>query len=330
MKTKGIALTFGLMIACGWACAQERLTPYAFTSDYDHICMEKLLAPQYDFFYMRQPSFNAESALSMQGQCSPRCGAMLTYSVAEENIWYAKKRKRVKVTKSEMHVPDSVAWRLQNVFNNAINTASYWADSRCILDGILYYFGCRYAGAEVHSPDEGSRTQRLVAAMDSIGLAVVRKDTALLLRQLPLLDSIDRCYREDYPQEAFYPEYKPYTYTDSTGVLHLQFYCQNAYFKMAVADSLEARQKEGPMLDFFQRMAREVFVRYPNGVKLSVIVDSNCTKPRCEVKPKHPFHYFYDYYKDMTYYTLYLPPALLSLERCIGALELSVGEHPIE
>lgn len=308
---------------------QERLVPYAFTMGYDHTCMEKLLDPRYDFFYMRRPSFSAESALSMQGQCYPRCGALLTYSVAEENIWYAEKSKRVKVTKSEMHVPDSVAWRLQGVFNHAINTASYWADSRIIFDGVSYYFGRRYAAGEVHSPEKGSRTQRLVAAMDSIGLAVVHKDTALLLRQLPLIDSIDRCYREDYPKEAFYPEYTPWTFTDSTGVLHLQFYRSNAYLKMAVADSLVARQKEGPMLDFFLRMAREVFVRYPNGVKLSVIVDSNCTKPRCKVKYV-PSDYLYYYYKDRTYYTLYLPPSMLSMERCIGALELPVGEHPIE
>lgn len=329
MKTKGIALTFGLMLTCGWACAQERLTPYAFTSDYDHTCMEKLLAPQYDFFFMRQPSFHAESAFSMRRLNRPCGGAMLFYSVANESIWYSKKRKRVKVTTSEMNVPDSVAWRLQDVFNDAINTASYWADQRCICDGVLYYFGRRYAGGEVHSPEEGSRTQRLVAAMDSISLAVLRSDTALLLRQLPLLDSIDRCYREDHSTEAFYPEFTPYTFTDTNGVLHLQFYRHDAYLKVPMADSLEARQKEGPMLDFFKRMAREVFVRYPNGKKLEVLVDANYTEPRCVVKQDNR-DYSYDYYKDMTYYTLYLPPEMLSLERCIKALELPVGEHPIE
>lgn len=307
---------------------QERLEPYAFNMGFDHTRMEKLLDPGYNFFYMRCPSFGAESALSMRRVERLNGGALLTYSVAEENIWYAKKRKRVKVTKSEMHIPDSVAWHLQNVFNNAINTASYWADNRGILDGIGYYFGRRYAAGEVHSPEKGSRIQRLVAAMDSIGFAVVHKDTTLLLRQLPLIDSIDRCFRKDYPQEAFHPDYKPGTYTDSTGVMHLQLYRSATFLDIVVADSADAVAQTTSMLDFFQQLAHEIFIRYHDGVKLSVLVNPSCTEPRCKVK-YDPSSYIYDYYKDRTYYTLYLPPSMLSMERCIGILKMSEGTHPI-
>ena len=149
---------------------------------------------------MRRPSFYAESALSLQiPTAGPANRSLLTYSTANENTWYAKKRDKVKVSTSEMRVPDSVARRLHLLANHAIVTASPWADQRMICDGIGYYFCNRWQGAWTQSPDSGARTFLLTQAMDSVCLAVVHSDTALLLRQMPMLDSLDRCFRQDYP-----------------------------------------------------------------------------------------------------------------------------------
>lgn len=304
------ALTYG----------QERLEPVAFASEYDHSCIEKLTHRTYYVFYMRQPSFSAESALSLHK-------GRLTYITAGENIWYAKKRNHVKTTTYEMAVADSVAWQIHDVIIHAINTASPWADPRMITDGIGYYFCNRHQGAWTHSPDSGARAFLLAEAMDSICLAVVHSDTALLLRQMPMLDSLDRCFRMDYPLEAFHPDIGPWTYTDSTGVAHLRFYRNDCFMNIVAADSADAAARMPSMLDFYQQLSREVFIRYPDGVKLSVMVDPTCTDPRCKVVTHERYNYTSK--PTITNYTLTIPPAMLTLERSIGALELPEGTHHI-
>lgn len=314
-----------------FAQGQERLEPCAFAWDYDRVCIEKLVHKGYDFFYMRCPSFFAESALSLQiPTAGPANRSLLTYSTAEESIWYAKKRHKVKVTTSEMRVPDSVARRLRLLANHAIVTASPWADQRMLCDGTGYYFCNRMLGAMTHSPDSGARTFLLVQAMDSVCLAVVHSDTALLLRQMPMLDSLDRCFRQDYPLEAFMPDFKPWPFTDSTGVMHLQLYRNECFMNIIVADSADAAAQTPPMLDFYQQLAREIFIRYPDYRKLSVMVDPRCIEPRCKVVTREYNNYQYLDQQYRIYYTLELPPSMLTLERCLKALELPDGEHRIE
>lgn len=313
------------------ANGQERLKPCAFAWDYDKICIEKLVHKGYDFFFMRCPSFFAESALSLQiPEAGPANRSLLTYSTAEKCIWYTKKRHKVKVTTSEMRVPDSVARRLHFLANHAIATASPWADQRVLEDGTGYYFCNRMQGAWAHSPDSGARTFLLVQAMDSVCLAVVHSDTALLLRQMPMLDSLDRCFRQDYPQEAFMPDFKPRPFTDSTGVMHLQFYRSECFMYITVADSTDAAAQTPPMLDFYQQLAREIFIRYPDYRKLSVMVDPKYIEPRCKVVTREYNNYQYLDQQYQIYYTLELPPSMLTLERCLKALELPDGEHRIE
>ncbi len=314
-----------------FAQGQERLEPHAFASNYDHICIEKLTHKNYDFFYMRRPSFYAESALSLQiPTAGPANRSLLTYSTANENTWYVKKRDKVKVSTSEMRVPDSVARRLHLLANHAIVTASPWADQRMICDGIGYYFCNRWQGAWTQSPDSGARTFLLTQAMDSVCLAVVHSDTALLLRQMPMLDSLDRCFRQDYPLEAFLPDYKPWSYTDSTGVTHLQFYRDATFMSIIVADSAEAAALTSSMLYFYQQLAREVFIRHPDYGKLSVIVDPTCTNPRCKVVTQEFHNYQYLDLQYRTYCTLEIPSSMLTLERCLKAMELPEGEHKID
>lgn len=314
-----------------FAQGQERLEPCAFAWDYDRICIEKLVHKGYDFFYMRCPSFFAESALSLQiPEAGPANRSLLTYSTAKEIIWYAKKPHKVKVTTSEMRVPDSVARRLRLLANHAIATASPWADQRVLEDGTGYYFCNRMLGAWAHSPDSGARTFLLVQAMDSVCLAVVHSDTALLMRQMPMLDSLDRCFRQDYPLEAFMPDFKPRTFTDSTGVMHLQFYRDECFMYITVADSADAAAQTPPMLNFYQQLAREIFIRYPDYRKLSVMVDPRCIEPRCKVVTHEYNNYQYLDQQYRIYYTLELPPSMLTLERCLKAMELPDGEHRIE
>lgn len=305
---------------------QERLEPYAFASEYDHQCIEKLVAKEYDVFYMRQPSFGVEGALTLRHSYRPGVDAWLVYSEAEESIWYAKKRHRVKTTKHEIAVSADVARRIRAVVNHAINTASPWADPRMIEDGIGYYYCNIFQGAWSHSPKKGVRTYRLAQAMDSICHAVIHADTALLLRQMPLLDSLDRCFRQDYPLEAFYPDFSPNTYTDSTGVVNLQFYRSATFLNHTAPDTLTAQQLKDSLLPFYQQLAREVFVRYPDGVKLSVMVDANCAEPQCKVITRKGY---YDNH-FVTYYTLTIPPSMLTIERCLGVMELPEGEHMIK
>ena len=147
---------------------------------------------------------------------------------------------------------------------------------------------------------------------------------------MPMLDSLDRCFRQDYPLEAFMPDFKPRPFTDSTGVMHLQFYRNECFMYITVADSTDAAAQTPPMLNFYQQLAREIFIRHPDYRKLSVMVDPKCTEPRCKVVTREYNNYQYLDQQYRIYYTLELPPSMLTLERCLKAMELPEGEHRIE
>jgi hypothetical protein len=97
-----------------------------------------------------------------------------------------------------------------------------------------------------------------------------------------------------------------------------------------VADSADDAAQTPPMLDFYQQLAREIFIRHPDYRKLSVMVDPRCIEPRCKVVTREYHNYQYLDQQYRTNYTLELPPSMLTLERCLKALELPDGEHRIE
>ena len=97
-----------------------------------------------------------------------------------------------------------------------------------------------------------------------------------------------------------------------------------------VADSADAAAQTPAMLYFYQQLAREVFIRHPDYGKLSVIVDPTCTNPRCKVVTQEFHNYQYLDLQYRTYCTLEIPSSMLTLERCLKAMELPEGEHKID
>ena len=99
---------------------------------------------------------------------------------------------------------------------------------------------------------------------------------------------------------------------------------------ITVADSADAAAQIPPMLNFYQQLAREIFIRYPDYRRLSVMVDPKCIEPRCKVVTREYHNYQYLDRQYRPNYTLELPPSMLTLERCLKAMELPEGEHRIE
>lgn len=165
----------------------------------------------YDIYFLCTPSFSPEYSLAIR---SVNRGDSLIFTRAKESIWYkrnyawadSKKRKpnrKIATERYALPISKETSRLIANTFRSAIMTSSHFADSRMGLDGVTYDFYTYGIKAEVWSPEEDSRTNRLTTLTHNLCKAIENGDTAAIRLQMPLCRQLTKEFRSEYPLSHF-------------------------------------------------------------------------------------------------------------------------------
>tara|TARA_R110001632_G_scaffold232806_1_gene374673 strand:- start:28689 stop:29666 length:978 start_codon:yes stop_codon:yes gene_type:complete len=143
---------------------QGVLNGYSFQVDYHQVLREKLGFDK-DYIpiirYVVTPSFDIEYALEILSDNGTFFVKNLTFS---ENIWYSKKRDKIKLKKKRRIISSEDVELLDELFKTAIYAAKFSKSRIAISDGTRYIFSVFDYGlysAQKHSPEKGTKIYEL-------------------------------------------------------------------------------------------------------------------------------------------------------------------------
>lgn len=177
------------------ARAGGRLVPtsplYECVSEQDQFLLKHLLVGGDDpwrtqFYYLAQPSFDTEFALSAD---------------TAGTLHYAKFDRNRYVTTSDLHVPDSIMNALYRLVESSVQASSFLF-KRVGCDGTTYTFGTRSIAAYCWSPEEG-KCRELVRFWDKCCAAVQAQCLDSLQALMPQCRNLTISFRKDFPADFF-------------------------------------------------------------------------------------------------------------------------------
>ncbi|MBR4198683.1 MAG: hypothetical protein IKQ94_07925 [Bacteroidales bacterium] len=214
----GLGNLLMLALCITTASAQSVFTPETSCSDYEYekLVVETLVGDA-GLYYMCRPAFTNEYALSLHD-------STLVYVHAKEkcgNIWYSEKfrkhgaKAKIKTRRYKLSISEDDCAVLENLFADATQTANFFNESIGI-DGVSYNLHYWDKTVKAWCPRKGSRTGRVVHALDSLCYAVEHSDRAVLKRQLDTCRVLTKEFARLHPISYFYPT-KSINYTWKKG-----------------------------------------------------------------------------------------------------------------
>ncbi|MBR4803858.1 MAG: hypothetical protein IK032_04400 [Bacteroidales bacterium] len=318
------------------ASAQSVFTPKTSCSDYEYekFVVETLVGDA-RLYYMCLPAFTNEYALSLND-------STLVYVHAKEkigNIWYSEKfrkhgaKAKRKTRRYKLSISEDDCAVLENLFADATQTANFFNESIGI-DGVSYNLHCWDKTVKAWSPRKGSRTGRVVHALDSLCYAVEHSDRAVLKRQLDTCRTLTKEFRNLYPLSFFRPSQKGYMseeqlktlifsgFQDSTKVMKEDkwwYYIETLCIEVQIADFMTKKVNRNALCDSLTAWNREMYINHVQDIwPRQMLIDVNdTTVARCEVYSSRPGNSR----------VLYLPVEQLKHDIIFNAATLSEGYY---
>ena len=188
------------------ARAGGRLVPtsplYERVSEQDQFLLKHLLVGGDDpwgtqFYYLAQPSFDTEFALSAD------TAGTLHYAKFDLNTYgdMPSQQHKVSMTTSDLHVPDSIMKALYRLVESSVQASSFLFE-RLGCDGTTYTFGTRSIAAYCWSPKDG-KCRELVRFWDRCCAAVQAQRLDSLQALMPQCRTLTISFRKDFPADFF-------------------------------------------------------------------------------------------------------------------------------
>ena len=188
------------------ARAGGRLVPtsplYERASEHDQFLLKHLLVGGDDpwgtqFYYLAQPSFDTEFALSAD------TAGTLHYAKFELNTYgdMPSQQHKVSTTTSDLHVPDSIMKALYRLVESSVQASSFLFE-RLGCDGTTYTFGTRSIAAYCWSPEDG-KCRELVRFWNRCCAAVQAQCLDSLQALMPQCRNLTISFRKDFPADFY-------------------------------------------------------------------------------------------------------------------------------
>ena len=175
---------------------------YEHVSEHDQFLLKHLLAGRDDpwgtqFYYLAQPSFDTEYALSAD------TAGTLHYAKFDLNTYgdMPSQQHKVSMTTSDLHVPDSIMKALYRLVESSVQASSFLFE-RLGCDGTTYTFGTRSIAAYCWSPEDG-KCRELVRFWDRCCAAVQAQCLDSLQALMPQCRNLTISFRKDFPADFF-------------------------------------------------------------------------------------------------------------------------------
>ena len=335
-KKLGLGNLLLLALFMTTASAQSVFTPKTSCSDYEYekLVVETLVGDA-GLYYMCRPAFTNEYALSLHD-------STLVYVHAKEkcgNIWYSKKfrkhgaKAKIKTRRYKLSISEDDCAVLENHFADATQTANFFNESIGI-DGVSYILHYWDKTVKAWCPRIGSRTGRVVHALDSLCYAVEHSDRAVLKRQLDTCRTLTKEFRNLYPLSFFRPSDKGYVpeerqitmifkgFQDSTKVMKNDkwyYYIGTRCIQVQIVDFTAKKVNKNQLCDSITDWNREMYINHVQTIfpKQMLITVDDTTVARCEVYSSRPGNSR----------VLYLPVEQLKHDIIFNAATLSEGYY---